>query len=132
MIKRLTMTIELPPVTKKNNMQLVKNPKTGKLMPIQNKRYRQYEKDAAVFIKGQGAKIDYPVNVQAVYYMPTRRRVDLINLHAALHDVLVKYEVLEDDNCKIVVSTDGSRVDYDKEHPRTEVVIEIRKVGQND
>jgi Holliday junction resolvase RusA-like endonuclease len=55
--------------------------------------------------------------------MPTHRRVDLCNLHAALHDILVKYQVIEDDNSKIVVSTDGSRVLYDKDHPRTEVVI---------
>ena len=125
MIKRLAMTIRLAPVTKKNNMQLVKNPKTGKLMPIQNKRYRQYEKEGAAFIQGMDVAIDYPVNVKATYYMPTRRRVDLINLHAALHDVLVKYKVLEDDNCRIIVSTDGSRVKYDKEDPRTEIVIEV-------
>ena len=125
MIKRLAMTIRLAPVTKKNNMQLVKNPKTGKLMPIQNKRYRQYETEAAAFIQGMDVAIDYPVNVKATYYMPTRRRVDLINLHTALHDVLVKYKVLEDDNCRIIVSTDGSRVKYDKEDPRTEIVIEV-------
>ena len=65
--------------------------------------------------------------------MPTKRRVDLINLHSALHDVLVHYKVIEDDNSKIVVSTDGSRVRYSKENPRTEVEItdsqEIMKQG---
>jgi len=49
--------------------------------------------------------------------------VDLTNLHEALHDILVKCEVLEDDNCKIIAATDGSRVMYDKDNPRTEVVI---------
>ena len=65
-----------------------------------------------------------PVNVRALFYMPTKRRVDLVNLLQALLDILVKYDVLEDDNCNIVASTDGSRVLYDKENPRTEVIIE--------
>lgn len=56
--------------------------------------------------------------------MPTRRRVDLCNLHEALCDVLVKFGVVQDDNCKIIASMDGSRVLYDKENPRTEVYIE--------
>lgn len=68
-------------------------------------------------------KIDYRVNIKAWYYMPTRRRVDITNLHEALHDILVKYGVIADDNCKIVFSTDGSRVLYDKNNPRTEVEI---------
>ena len=67
--------------------------------------------------------IDYPVNVKAIFYMPTKRRVDLVNLEQALLDVLVKYGVLADDNSQIVVSMDGSYVDYDKEKSRTEVYI---------
>ena len=56
--------------------------------------------------------------------MPTRRRVDLCNLLEATCDLLVHHGVLEDDNSAVVVSHDGSRVLYDKEHPRTEVFIE--------
>lgn len=73
--------------------------------------------------------IDYPVNVKAVFYMQTKRKVDLTNLHEALHDILVKYGVLEDDNFKIIQSTDGSRVSYDKWNPRTEV--EITRAGDD-
>lgn len=67
--------------------------------------------------------IDQPVNVAAKFYMPTRRRVDLTNLNEALHDILVNYGILTDDNAKIIVSTDGSRVYWDKENPRIEVII---------
>ena len=56
--------------------------------------------------------------------MPTRRRVDLCNLHEALCDVLVKHGVIADDNSNIVAGMDGSRVLYDKNNPRTEIVIE--------
>ena len=68
--------------------------------------------------------INYPVNVKALYYMATRRKVDLCNLHEALCDVLTAYHVVEDDNCRIIASMDGSRVLYDKDNPRTEVYIE--------
>lgn len=71
-------------------------------------QYTQYEKDCAAFLKSLG--INQPVNVAAKFYMPTKRRVDLTNLNEALHDILVKYGVLVDDNTKIIVSTDGSRV----------------------
>lgn len=57
--------------------------------------------------------------------MPTKRRVDLTNLLEAIDDVLVKYEVLKDDNSEIITSHDGSRVLYDKDNPRTEVVIKF-------
>ncbi|PID82024.1 MAG: hypothetical protein CSB16_03440 [Clostridiales bacterium] len=67
--------------------------------------------------------IDYPVNVKSVYYRATRHKVDLNNLHSALHDCLVKAGVLEDDNYKIIASTDGSRVEIDKENPRVEIEI---------
>ena len=64
-----------------------------------------------------------PVTVQALFYMPTRRRVDLTNRLEALDDTLVRAGLLADDNCRIIVSHDGSRVLYDKEHPRTEVTL---------
>lgn len=55
--------------------------------------------------------------------MNARRKVDALNLGEALDDILIKYGVIEDDNCLIVASHDGSRVFYDKENPRTEIEI---------
>jgi Holliday junction resolvase RusA-like endonuclease len=120
----LKFTIPLPPVTKKNSQQIIVNKKTGRPMVIPSKRYREYEKECGWFVQGKGMNIKKPVNVKCVYYMPTRRRVDLTNLMEATHDILVKYEVLEDDNSKVIRSVDGSRVLYDKENPRTEITIE--------
>ena len=45
------------------------------------------------------------------------------NLLEAIDDVLVKYQVLKDDDSKIIVSHDGSRVLFDPDRPRTEVTI---------
>lgn len=119
----LRFTIPLKPVTKKNSSQIITNKATGRPMIIPSKQYKQYEKEAGAFIRGKGMRIAEPVTVRCVYYMPTRHRVDLVNLMEATHDVLVKYAVLEDDNSSIIYSVDGSRVLYDKENPRTEVEI---------
>ena len=115
----IKLTIKLPPVTKKNSMQIVGNGKRPMLIP--SAQYRRYERDAGWFLKPLA--ISSPVNIRALYYMATRRKVDITNLESALLDVLVKHGVITDDNCRIVVSTDGSRVLYDKDNPRTEIYI---------
>lgn len=118
----MRFTIKVAPVSKKNHSQIIYNRSTGRPMIIPSPQYRQYEKDASWFLP-KGLNIDYPVNVKAVFYMPTKRRVDLVNLQEALLDVLVKYGILSDDNSNIVYSMDGSYVDYDKDNSRTEVEI---------
>ena len=115
------IVIPLQPITKKNHQQIIMA--HGRHIVIQANRYLQYEKDAGYFIHCKNANIDYPINLKMVYYMSTKRKVDLGNLQNATCDILVKYKVLADDNCKIVASMDGSRVYYDKEHPRTEITI---------
>ena len=118
--------IPLPPVTKKNSSNIFINKATGKRFITPSDRYKQYEKDF-ILLCPKIPIIDYPVNIKATYYMPTKRKVDLINLHSALHDCLVHANILLDDNCQIVISTDGSRVYYDKFNPRTE--IEIKRIN---
>ncbi len=113
------VTIPLIPRTKKNNMRVF-----GK-KPIPSKAFIEYQEDCKWFIKPPDEPISCKCNIKAIYYMPTRRRVDITNLHSALHDILVHYGVIADDNCKIVIATDGSRVRYDKDNPRTEVIITV-------
>jgi Holliday junction resolvase RusA-like endonuclease len=114
--------IPIPPVTKKNSSNIFFNKATGKRFITPSDRYKQYEKDFLLLCPNIPI-IDYPISLKALYYMPTHKKVDLINLHSALHDCLVKKNVLLDDNCSIIVSTDGSRVYYDKNNPRTEIYI---------
>ena len=123
MVKKIMFTIYGNPKTKKNSSQIIMNQRTGRPMVIPSKAYKQYEKDCGMQLNGKGLKINYPVNIKAVYYRKDRRKVDLSNLHEALQDILVKYGVLEDDNYTIVASHDGSCVRIDKEDPRTEVEI---------
>ena len=117
------MTIPLAPITKKNSQRIVFNKRLNRPMVLPSEQYKKYEKACEELIGVWEIPIEGPVNVKCVYYMPTRRRVDLTNLMEATHDILVNCGVLADDNSKVIVSVDGSRVDYDKENPRTEIEI---------
>lgn len=117
----LKFEINIAPRTKKNHQQIIMV--KGKRIVIPSKQYSEYEKKCKKFMPKLDNPINTKVNVKGLFYMETRRKVDLNNLLEALTDVLVKYKVLEDDNSTIVVSHDGSRVLYDKENPRTEIEI---------
>lgn len=113
-----------PPVTKKNSQRIVKLG-NGRHTIRPSKAFEAYQKQAGVFIPGTMRKgLSGRYNVKCVYFMPTRRKVDLVNLLEATCDILVNYRVLEDDNSKIVASHDGSRVEYSKDNPRVEIEIE--------
>lgn len=128
-MKPLRFVIQVAPRTKKNSQRIVTIGGHPRVIP--SRAYKDYEEAAGYYLPRLKEPISIPVNVEAVFFMPTRRRVDLVNLQEALLDVLVHYGVLEDDNSKIVAMMDGSRVDYDKEHPRTEVMISAIKEEKN-
>ena len=117
-------TIPIEPKTKKNSQRIItRRDRYGRPRPmiIPSQSYMDYEKEAVKYCPKK--HIDYCVNVKAYYFRRKHHRVDLTNLESALMDVLVKAGTLKDDICSIVVSTDGSRVFFDKDNPRTEVEI---------
>lgn len=123
----MKLTIYGNPVTKKNSQRILyKFTKFGRKTPFiaPSKAYVDYETDCLRQIKRPHSPISARVNVRCVYYMKTARRVDLANLIEATTDILVKARVLEDDNSKIVVAHDGSRVELDRKNPRVEIWVE--------
>lgn len=119
--------IQLTPVTKKNSQQIFYN--KGRPFIIQSKQYRDYEKEAGYFLRP--ANIDFLINITYLFYMPTRRRTDASNLIAAADDILVKYNVIQDDNYTIIKAHNGTMVLYDKENPRTEIYITDLTLDEN-
>lgn len=120
----MRFTLTGKPITKKNHQRIVNA--GGRMRIIQAEAYLKY-RDACKWqinvLRMNSMRIASPVNLKCVYYMPTRHRVDLVNLLEATCDILVDAGVLSDDNCKIIVSHDGSRVLYDKDRPRVEIEI---------
>lgn len=121
-MKGIKFVIPLAPVTKKNSQQILINRATRRPFIAPSKAYKQYEAAAAWFIP-KVETINEPVNVKTVFYMETKRRVDKTNLEEAAHDVFVHCGLLADDSRDVIAATDGSRVYYDKQNPRTEVEI---------
>lgn len=108
------------PITKKNSQQIYRA-KDGRSFVAPSSQFTKYQRSAALYCPV--LRIQRPVNCQYVYYMPTRRPVDLSNLVSATDDILVHYQTLVDDNRDIVAGHDGSVVLYDKERPRVEIGI---------
>ena len=122
-VLRVELTIGLPPRTKKNSQRVLKCGSRTIVAP--SKAYKEYEEDCFIFInRARNLMINKPVNIKCLFFMPTRRKCDLTNLLEAVDDMLVHYGVIADDNYTIVQSHDGSRVYYDKNNPRTEILIE--------
>lgn len=123
----LRLCIYGDPRTKKNCSNIYINRATGKRFVTPSTRYKAYESEFKEQVKEANdipeSPIDTPVEVKVIFYMKTRRKVDITNLLEATDDALVASGVLLDDNCRIVISHDGSRVLYDKENPRAEITI---------
>ena len=122
----MKMVIPMLCRSKKNTQQIIVNQKTGKPMIIQSKQYLQFERDCAIFLRRYAKHIDYPINLKCTFIVPNRTKRDLSNLLNAIQDILVKYDVLADDNYNIVASVDGSRIIYEKD--REETIIEIEEL----
>lgn len=120
----LRFTLHGDPKTKKNSPRIVRVGRYSKVLP--SEAFEDYQKTCLAQLLQRRLchlGIRYPVNVKALYYMQTRRRVDLTNLNESLHDILVGAGVLADDNRDIIATTDGSVVLYDKGNPRVEITI---------
>ena len=115
--------IPLNPKTKKNSMQIIRNRTTGSPMIVQSKEYREYEKNAGWFLKKPKEPISTPVNIKYTFYRQNAIRCDIGNLVVCADDLLVKFGVIADDNFKIVIGHNGSRVFIDRDNPRTEIEI---------
>lgn len=112
------------PRTKKNSPRIIAIGRGHRILP--SKAYMDYAASCSIQLQALGFSrlgISTPVNVACMYFMPTRRKVDLVNLIEATCDILRDNCVVLDDNSDIIVGHDGSRVMYDKNNPRVEIDI---------
>lgn len=123
----IKFTLPIKPVSKKNHGQIVMRGKYPIMLP--SKQYLQFEKDSLPYfhrVKHQVGVVNYPVNIQCIFYMDARRKVDLSNLLNAVDDAMVASGLILDDNRDIIAGHDGSRVYHDNINPRIE--LEFTKI----
>lgn len=116
--------IPINPATKKNSSRILFNRRKGVYFIAPSERYTNYQRDCGMLLRRIPQPINKPVNIKCLFYRDSERRCDLTNLLEAIDDILVNYAIIADDNFKIIVGHDGSRVFVDREHPRTEIYIE--------
>lgn len=95
-----------------------------------NAHYKQYRniinKHLKEYFKEHGT-IYGILEIKTLFYRKTNRKVDLTNLQNTIHDLLVHNKIILDDNMETIRSTDGSRILFDYENPRTEILINTLK-----
>ncbi len=121
---RIEFTVAGAPRNKKNSRRYLRLGKFTKSVP--SEAYCRWQDEAVPAIERLFAgtpAIDRPVNVRALFYVEADRRVDASGLYDGIADILVRAGVLADDNRRILVSWDGSRVFVDRKRPRVELLI---------
>lgn len=135
-------TIPVKPRTKKNHSQLV-TLKNGRQMLLPSKPYKEFEKAVCDWFKDLSTgrlytsdftKVSFPihtpVNLKCHFYKDKNYKSDLTGYLQAIQDSLVKAGFLDDDNSKIIVSVNGSKVFLDRENPRIEIEVTFLE-GEN-
>lgn len=123
------MIIQIPhhTIPKKNSQQILYNNRTKRPFIQQSNRYLEFERLCGYYLSQyKGLNINKPINLKCTFIVPDKRRRDLANLLESIQDILVKYEIIADDNYLIVQSVDGSRIVYEKN--KSETIIEIEGV----
>lgn len=119
------------PITKKNSMRIYRSNHGFNVLP--SKQFLDYQEKCIIQInKSIKLQCEEKVNVQCVYYLKTKRIVDLVNLLQATSDILVEGGVLKDDNSRIICSYDGSTVKLDQKNPRVEIEITKKQTNQQE
>lgn len=123
------MIIKIPLLcrSKKNSQQICYNKNTGKPFVRQSELYVKFERECGYYLIKYKKNINTPINLKCTFYVSDKRKRDLTNLLNAIQDILVKYNVIADDNYNIVQSVDGSRIIYSK--GKEETIIEIEEVS---
>lgn len=112
---------------KKNNKRVVYNKKTGKPFIMTDRDTDTYIKDAVIQLKQQfeGYKItQYPINVQMIFFYPTKHRKDMDNSMSTILDCMKTAGIIEDDDVSHINELYCFFGGYDKDNPRVEIILE--------
>lgn len=128
----ISFTLLGKPITKKNHPMVIHN--SNRVYVISSNAFKKYQKECRKQIDEiKGQVITSNVKLTARYYLPTKRRPDLINLLQATCDIIssqkkkgvIIWEGILADDKQIVGFGDSKIVGVDREEPRVEVKIEV-------
>ena len=111
--------------SKKNSKIMVCRGKFPMLLP--SAKYKEWHKDAIIQLAQQKVpkdKLNKPIKITTTFYAPDKRVFDLSNKIESIHDLLVDYGFLEDDNYTILKEVVTIYGGLDRKNPRAEIKIE--------
>lgn len=131
------------PYIKKNNQRVIYHRYLKRNIVVYSAKYQFWEKEAMkqlglsnngkwVIDKNMPRLIEHPVILKCHFYLGDRRIRDISALYEGIQDVLVKSQILKDDNYNIIIGHDGSRCFYDKENPRMEIWLYKKRRQKQD
>jgi len=110
-----------------------------RILVIPSNAFKKYQKECRKQIDKLELYFEKPITddviLTAWYYLPTRRKPDLINLLQATCDIIssqkkkgkIMWEGILADDKQVVSFGDSKIVGVDKENPRVEIRIEVVK-----
>lgn len=117
--------------SKKNSKQIRKNRKTGKFFLSSSDNHEVWHKTHILKLKNVPQRPFSEEEVQCVvfvYFSPDKRKYDLSNKWETVGDLLVDRKVIVDDNYKIINKAIMLHGGVDKEKPRGEVFLFLKKM----
>ncbi len=124
----LKATIYGHPYIKENYRKTIFHNYLKKPIIVYTAQYTAWENDALKQMLGSRYRlnIDYPIMLECHFFRKTKHKKNLSTMYQSIQDILVKAGTIKND--KIIIGHDGSRIHYDKEHPRVE--FRLLKVEQ--
>ena len=118
------------PISSKNSRPIYINQATGKRFVGKSPKLVEYTEAAMWEIKSQsrggGFPLEGDIEATMLFYVPDKRKRDLVNLLQLPCDILEDCGIITDDSQ--IKSFDGSRIYTDKKYPRTEIILRKRGV----
>ena len=118
--------------SKKNQKQIVTNPKNGKSYLIGSAQYLRWQKDHEEIFKSfydkiAAAGVNLPIvrcKIKTLFYFPDSKDRDLSNKFESIADELQKHGIIADDKFKVLkpIELDGWVC---RDRPRTEIYITL-------
>lgn len=127
-----------PPYVKKNSQRTIWHKYLKRIIVVYSANYSRWKNDSMKQLcvgyhrvgeykkhpEKRRTPFEMPMILKCHFYMGDNRKRDLSNLYEGVQDLLVEAEIIKDDNYKIIIGHDGSRVFVDKENPRIELWLQ--------
>jgi Holliday junction resolvase RusA-like endonuclease len=123
-MEALSLVIKGRIPSKKNSKQLIHA--KGRPFFIPSDAHREWEEDACYQLRSQ--LLEHCVTLSTcsamlTFFFPDNRSPDLTNKAESVMDALVKMEVIEDDNWKVVPDIRLKAGGVDRQDPRVEITL---------